>query len=87
MPIPGDSKMAEAGVGDVTTDVPDDIFQLVMEESMQAHDNQLTESVANIAHVHNIARNVGVKKFNEVGAIEAAAAEVVMRIKPVTKTT
>lgn len=68
----------------IAVDVPDDMFQAVIVEDMQAHANQLTETVANIAHVHSIARNVGVKKFNEVGAIEAAAAEVVMRIKPKT---
>lgn len=67
---------------DVAVDVPDDVFQHTMQEAMQAHDNQITETVANISHVHNIARQVGVKKFNEVGAIESAAAEVVMRIKP-----
>jgi hypothetical protein len=66
----------------VAVDVPDDIFQNTMTEDMNAHANQLTETVANIAHTNNIARQVGVKKFNEVGAIESAAAEVVMRIKP-----
>jgi len=76
----GELKMAE--VESATTDVPDDIFQHTMEEDMEAHGNQMTETVANIAHAHNIARHIGVKKFNEVGAIEAAAAEVVMRIKP-----
>lgn len=65
-------------------DVPDDIFQNTMIEDMEAHANQMTETVANVAHAHNIARQVGIKKFNEVGAIESAAAEVVMRIKPKT---
>lgn len=69
---------------ELSVDVPNDVFQHTMEEDMEAHANQMTETVANITHVHNIARQVGVKKFNEVGAIEAAAAEVVMRIKPVT---
>lgn len=77
----GETAVAEESIA---VDVPDDMFQAVIVEDMQAHANQLTETVANIAHVHSIARNVGVKKFNEVGAIEAAAAEVVMRIKPKT---
>lgn len=77
----GESQMPEVSA-EVAVDVPDDIFQNTMAEDMNAHANQLTETVANIAHTNNIARQVGVKKFNEVGAIESAAAEVVMRIKP-----
>lgn len=66
----------------LSVDVPDDIFQHTMLEDMEAHANQMTETVANITHVHNVARHVGVKKFNEVGAIEAAASEVIMKIRP-----
>jgi hypothetical protein len=74
--------MAEVIGTDVAVDVPDDLFQHTMLEDMEAHANQMTESVANISHVHNVARQVGVKKFNEVGAIESAAAEVIMKIVP-----
>jgi len=63
-------------------DVPDDIAQSIFEEDMQAHGNLMTETVANGQHVHNLARNVGVKKYHQVDPIEAATAEVVLRIKP-----
>jgi hypothetical protein len=69
----------------MAVDVPDDVFGLVMKEDMEAHGNLMTETVANGQHVHNIARHVGVKHYNEVGPIEAAASEVVGRIKPLKK--
>jgi len=68
--------------GDTFVDVPDDIFGHIEEEDMQAHSNLMTETVANGQHVHNIARSVGVKKFNELDALQSAAAEVILKIKP-----
>jgi hypothetical protein len=68
--------------GATSVDVPDDIFGHVLEEDMQAHGNIMSETMANAQHGNNLARLIGVKKYNEVGAIESAAAEVVMRIRP-----
>lgn len=67
-----------------TTDVPDDVFGIVMKEDMEAHSNLMAESVASISHVHNIARQVAVKQYHQVDPLESAAAEVIGRIKPVT---
>ena len=64
----------------LTIDVPDDIFQHVLEEDMQAHGNLMTETVANGQHVHNIARQVGVKKFHQIDPIESACSQVVLRL-------
>lgn len=67
----------------VLVDVPDDIFGHVLQEDMGVHGNLMTETVANIAHVHNIARQVGVKKYHQVDPIESAAAQVVLRLGPI----
>jgi hypothetical protein len=62
----------------MAADVPDDIFQNVMNEGMESHDILLGETVANIQNVHNVARVTGVRKYNEVDPIESAAVEVVL---------
>lgn len=66
----------------MAVDIPDDVFGIVMKEDMEAHGNLMTETVANGQHVHNIARHVGVKQYHQVDPMEAAAAEVIGRIKP-----
>lgn len=68
------------------SDVHDDIFQVVMAESMEVHDALLSETSANGSHVHNVTRHFAAQKFNEVDPLEAAAAEVVLRITPLRTT-
>ena len=65
-----------------TIDLPDDVLESVLTESVEAHDLLMAETAANGQHVHNIARHVGVKQYSQVDPLEAAAAEVVGRIKP-----
>jgi hypothetical protein len=70
------------GMADASVDVPDDVFGIVMKEDMEAHSSLMAETVANISHNHNVARSVGVKQYHQVDPLEAAAAEVIGRIKP-----
>lgn len=71
-------------IGDeaMVVDVPDDVFGLVMKEDMEVHSVHMAETAGNVGTVHNIARQVGVKQYHQVDPLEAAAAEVIGRIKP-----
>lgn len=68
-----------------TIDAPDDIYETVIAEEMDAHGLLMAETAANIQHSHNIARNVGIKQYHQVDPIESAAASVILRIKPLVK--
>lgn len=81
-PIEVEFGSAEEGNTMEKVDVAPDLFQSIMQESMSLHDVSMSGTVSNIQHVHNIARNVGVKKMHEVDPLEAAAAELVLRVKP-----
>jgi len=63
-------------------DLDTDATQKLMEEGQAFADTLHTESLGNIQAAHNITRTAASLKFKEVDALEAAAAEVVMRIKP-----
>lgn len=69
---------------EMLVDVPDDVFGVIEKEDMEVHGHLMAETAANIQHVHNIARNVGVKQYAQVDPLEAAASEVILRIKPLT---
>ena len=67
--------------GDETmaADVSDERAELIVSESMEGHTSLMHNTRANEQSVFNIARNSSVKKFNEVGPIQAAAAEMIMK--------
>lgn len=68
----------------MAADAPDDVTEIVLTEDMEAHDNLMSETIANVQHTHNVARSVFVKQYHQVDALEAAANEVILRIKPLT---
>ncbi len=68
----------------MVVELADDLTQHHMDESLATHRVLMTESRANSQHSGNILRTSANKKFAEIGPLEAAAAEVVLRIKPLT---
>ena len=70
--------MAEPTVGDMDQDCA----EMLAETFFEAHDLGVAEAVVNGELVDNVVRVTGARMFNEPDPIEAAAAEVVMRLKP-----
>ena len=62
------------------TDMAEDMTQVLLEEGGRASNLLLTESAGNVQHVSNVARSVGVKKYDEVDPIESAAVDRVLRV-------
>ncbi len=60
-------------------DIGTDCCEILLEESAQAHTALMSDTKGNIQNVSHVARATGVKKFDEVGEIEAAATEYVLR--------
>ena len=64
--------------------VSDEVGTQLLEESVSMQTALMADTKANIQHVSSIARAAGVKKFDQIGPLESAAASVVLRIKPLS---
>ena len=63
-------------------DLADDLMNQLLHEEVSGHDEQMLEITANSNTESTTASLTSVKKFDEVGPIESAAAEMIMRLKP-----
>ena len=75
--MPNDTVASE-----VMGDIDEDCAQLILESLMQDHEGALAETAANAETAHSIVRLSGARKFNREDAMEAAAAEVILKKRP-----
>lgn len=68
--IEGEEKMA--------ADLSDARAELIYDESAQSHSALQHDTRGNEQSAHNVLRHSGVKKYNEVDPIEAAATEMIL---------
>jgi hypothetical protein len=76
--VPGDGQ----GDANMPSDLGDDCLELVLEDATVGHTAFMEDLAANEEIQGTVIDFASGRKFNEVGPIEAAAAEVIMRIKP-----
>ncbi len=84
-PDPADS--GDPPVGDKTmaaADLLDDQTAMLLGEGAGSHQSLMHDTRGNEQSAMNVLRHTVVKQFDEVGPVEAAASEVIMRIKPKT---
>ena len=81
VPIPGQ------GEDEMSTDgsmgISDDCLELSLDSQVGTHEQMMAEIGANAETAHSIVRVSGARKFNREDPIEAAAAETILKIKPV----
>lgn len=75
---PGDTNATE----ETMADLMDDQTAIILGEGAQSHQSLMHDTRGNEQSAHSVLRHTVVKKFDEVGPIQAAASEVIMRIKP-----
>ena len=63
-------------------DLLDDQTAMLLGEGAGSHQSLMHDTRGNEQSAHNVLKHTVVKKFDEVGPIEAAAAEVIMKIDP-----
>ena len=63
-------------------DILDDQTAILLGEGAQSHQSLMHDTRGNEQSAHNVLRHTVVKQFDEVGPIEAAASEAIMRLKP-----
>lgn len=61
-------------------DLSDDAAELLYEDSLRSHASLMHDTRGNEQSAHTVLRHTGVKKYDEVGPIEAAASEVILTI-------
>jgi len=84
LPIPVTGE-GDDGVTQVPTDAGDlgnDCLNLLLEDAATGHTAFMEDQAANEETLGNVVDFASGRKFDEVGPIEAAAAEVIMRITP-----
>lgn len=70
-PTEGEKKMA---------DINDDAFSFHAENYLDTQETVMTESQANVASANSIMRHSAARKYNQEDPIEAACAEMIMRL-------
>ena len=68
----------------VMADLLDDQTAMLLGEGAGSHQSLMHDTRGNEQSAHGVLRHTTVKKYDEVGPIEAAASEVIMRITPKT---
>ena len=63
-------------------ELPDEVTSAHADQIVQAHIALMTETRGNFQHSNNVLISSANKKMAEIGPLEAAAAEVVMKINP-----
>jgi len=63
----------------MSADINDEVAGLVFTELTGSHSALMADSKANTVSINHIGRATGIKKFDEVGPIEAAAVEKVLK--------
>lgn len=75
------SQTATAAV-DVAGDIDQDCAELLAEDSLVGHKAMMEDIDANAENVSQVVRGAAGRKFAEIGPLEAAAAEVLLKKKP-----
>lgn len=65
-------------------DLADDRTDMILSESLQNHVGLMHEARANISNSSNVGRHASIRKFDEIGPMEAAATEVILRLGTAT---